>query len=67
LTSGETVELIAADTTSQPCAGATPVSSPLWQSLDFLKWCLIPYFTKDIKKARKSINVRAENVAKSEC
>ncbi len=33
--------------------------------LDVLKWGLIPYFTKDLKKARKPINARSENVAKS--
>jgi len=33
--------------------------------LNVLKWGLIPYFTKDIKKARKSINARDENAAKS--
>jgi putative SOS response-associated peptidase YedK len=33
--------------------------------LDALKWGLIPYFTKDIKKARKPINARDDNVAKS--
>ena len=32
--------------------------------LDVLKWGLIPYFTKDLKKARKPINVRDDNVAK---
>jgi putative SOS response-associated peptidase YedK len=33
--------------------------------LDVLKWGLVPYFTKDLKKARKPINARSENVAKS--
>ena len=33
--------------------------------LDALKWGLVPYFTKDLKKARKPINARSENVAKS--
>jgi putative SOS response-associated peptidase YedK len=33
--------------------------------LDVLKWGLIPYFTKDIKKARKPINARDDNVARS--
>jgi putative SOS response-associated peptidase YedK len=33
--------------------------------LDVLKWGLIPYFTKDLKKARKPMNARSENVAKS--
>ncbi len=33
--------------------------------LDALKWCLVPYFTKDLKKARKPINGRAETIAKS--
>ncbi len=33
--------------------------------LDALKWGLIPYFTKDLKKARKPINARSETVAKS--
>jgi putative SOS response-associated peptidase YedK len=33
--------------------------------LDALKWGLIPYFTKDLKKARKPINARDDNVAKS--
>jgi len=33
--------------------------------LDALKWGLIPYFTKDLKQARKPINARDDNVAKS--
>jgi putative SOS response-associated peptidase YedK len=33
--------------------------------LDALKWGLLPYFTKDLKKARKPINARAETVATS--
>ena len=33
--------------------------------LDALKWGLIPYFTKDLKKARKPINARDDNVATS--
>jgi putative SOS response-associated peptidase YedK len=33
--------------------------------LDALKWGLIPYFTKDLKKARKPINARSETIAKS--
>jgi putative SOS response-associated peptidase YedK len=33
--------------------------------LDALKWGLVPYFTKDIKKARKPINARSETVATS--
>ena len=32
---------------------------------DALRWGLVPYFTKDIKKARKPINARDDNVAKS--
>jgi putative SOS response-associated peptidase YedK len=31
--------------------------------LDALKWGLVPYFTKDVKKARKPINARDDNVA----
>ena len=33
--------------------------------LDALKWGLIPYLTKDFKKARKPINARSETIAKS--
>jgi putative SOS response-associated peptidase YedK len=33
--------------------------------LDALRWGLIPYFAKDLKKARKPINARDDNVAKS--
>jgi putative SOS response-associated peptidase YedK len=33
--------------------------------LDVLKWGLVPYFTKDLKEARKPINARDDNVAKS--
>ena len=33
--------------------------------LDLLKWGLVPYFTKDLKTARKPINARSESVATS--
>ena len=33
--------------------------------LDALKWGLVPYFTMDLKKARKPINARSETIAKS--
>ena len=33
--------------------------------LDVLKWGLVPYFTKDLTKARKPINARSESTATS--
>jgi putative SOS response-associated peptidase YedK len=33
--------------------------------LDVLTWSLVPYFTKDLKRARKPINARSETVATS--
>jgi putative SOS response-associated peptidase YedK len=33
--------------------------------LDVLHWGLVPYFTKDLKKAQRPINARAESVATS--
>jgi putative SOS response-associated peptidase YedK len=33
--------------------------------LDALKWGLVSYFTKDLKKARKPINARSETIARS--
>jgi putative SOS response-associated peptidase YedK len=34
--------------------------------LNPLKWGLIPFFTKDLKRARKPINARSESLTKSE-
>ena len=34
--------------------------------LDALKWGLVPYFTKDLKKARKPINARDDNLFQSQ-
>ena len=39
--------------------------SPGDRHLDAFRWGLVPYFTKDLKKARKPINARDDNVAKS--
>ena len=33
--------------------------------LDTLKWCLVPCFTQELKKARKLINARSETIAES--
>ena len=33
--------------------------------LDVMKWGLIPYFTNDLKAARKPINARSETIARS--
>jgi len=33
--------------------------------LDVLKWGLVPYFAKDLKKTRKPINARSETISKS--
>ena len=35
------------------------------RSLDVLRWGLVPFFTKDLKKAERPINARAETVAGS--
>jgi putative SOS response-associated peptidase YedK len=35
------------------------------RSLDVLRWGLVPYFTKDLKKAQRPVNARAETVASS--
>lgn len=35
------------------------------RSLDVLRWGLVPYFTKDLKKAQRPINARAESLASS--
>jgi len=35
------------------------------RSLDVLRWGLVPYFTKDLKKATRPINARAETAASS--
>ena len=35
------------------------------RQLDALRWGLIPYFTKDVKKARKPINARSETIGTS--
>jgi putative SOS response-associated peptidase YedK len=38
---------------------------PTERHLDVLKWGLVPYFTKDLKTARKPINARSETLATS--
>jgi len=35
------------------------------RKLDVLRWGLVPYFTKDLKKAQRPINARAETVSTS--
>jgi putative SOS response-associated peptidase YedK len=37
----------------------------LERRLDVAKWGLVPFFTKDLAKARKPINARSETVARS--
>jgi putative SOS response-associated peptidase YedK len=41
------------------------LSREVERHFDVLKWGLIPYFTKDLKKARKPINARSETIAKA--
>ncbi len=52
-----------APTMDAPVIRRNPESAE--RHLDLLRWGLIPYFTKDLKAARKPINARAETVASS--
>src|ERR1700686_305439 len=52
-----------APTRNAPVVRLDPMTGE--RHLDALKWGLVPYFTKDLKKARKPINTRSETVATS--
>lgn len=45
--------------------GCVRLSRESERHLDALKWGLVPYFTKDLRKAHKPINARSETIAKS--